>query len=81
MADFGVEDETYQILDVEDQTAPIFKWEWWKTLVVFLLYAICSIIVICGQAMIIIYIRKYAPKDRAINRMIFVDQVSNLENV
>ena len=76
---FGVEDEIFQIVFVEDQTAAIFKFEWWKIWLVFILYAICSIIVICGQAMIIIYIGKYAPKDRAINRMILVDQVSNLK--
>ena len=79
MAYFGVEDEIFQIVVVEDQTAAVFKLELWKICLVFLLYAICSIIVICGQAMIIIYIGKYAPKDRAINRMILVDQVSNLK--
>ena len=42
------------------------------------LYAICSVIVISGEAMIIIYIGKYAPKDRAINKIILVDQVSKL---
>jgi hypothetical protein len=77
MAYFGVEDEMFQILAVEDQTAAVFKLESWKICLVFMLYAICSVIVVGGQAMIIIYIGKYAPKDRAINRMILVDQVSN----
>ena len=80
MAYFGVEHQIFQIINIEDQTTAIFKWEWWQRSLVFVLYTICSVIVISGEAMIIIYIGKYAPKDRAINRMIFVDQVCNLEN-
>ena len=79
MAYFGVKDEIFQIVFIEDNTAAIFKLEWWKIWLVFLLYTICSVTVISGQAMIIIYIGKYAPKNRAINRMILVDQVSNLK--
>ena len=79
MAHFGVKDEIFQIIFFEDQTAAIFKLEWWNLWLVFLLYAICSITVIGGEAMIIIYIGKYAPKNRAINKMILVDQVSYLK--
>ena len=79
MAYFGVKDEIFQIVFIEDNTAAIFKFERWKIWLVFLLYTICSVTVISGQAMIIIYIGKYAPKNRAINRMILVDQVSNLK--
>ena len=79
MAYFGVKDEIFQIVFIEDNTAAIFKLERWKIWLVFLLYTICSVTVISGQAMIIIYIGKYAPKNRAINRMILVDQVSNLK--
>ena len=78
MAYFGVEHQIFQIINVEDQTTAIFKWEWWQRCLVFVLYAICSVIVISGEAMIIIYIGKYAPKERAINKIILVDQVSNL---
>ena len=77
MAQFGVEHQIFQIINVEDQTTAIFKWERWQRYLVFV-YAICSLIVISGEAMIIIYIGKYAPKDRAINKIILVDQVSNL---
>ena len=79
MAYFGVKDEIFQIVFIEDNTAAIFKLERWKIWLVFMLYTICSVTVISGQAMIIIYIGKYAPKNRAINRMILVDQVSNLK--
>ena len=79
MAYFGVKDEIFQIVFVTDETAAIFRLERWNLWLVFLLYTICSITVIGGQAMIIIYIGKYAPKNRAINRMILVDQVSNLK--
>ena len=78
MAYFGVEHQIFQIINIEDQTTAIFKWEWWQRSLVFVLYTICSVIVISGEAMIIIYIGKYAPKDRAINKIILVDQVSNL---
>ena len=78
MAYFGVEHQIFQITNFEDQTTAIFKWEWWQRCLVFVLYAICSGIVISGEAMIIIYIGKYAPKDRAINKIILVDQVSKL---
>ena len=78
MAYFGVEHQIFQIINIEDQTTAIFKWEWWQRSLVFVLYTICSVIVISGEAMIIIYIGKYAPKDRAINKITLVDQVSNL---
>ena len=37
MAYFGVEHQIFQIMNVEDQTTAIFKWEWWQRCQVFVL--------------------------------------------
>ena len=72
---YGLDDQIFNTLNVEDQTVAIFKWEWWKICLFLGLYVICCTVVLCGQVMIIIYIGKYAPKGRPINEMILVDQV------
>ena len=62
--------------DLEDHKLSYFKWEWWQLYLFIVYYSICSVIAIAGQIMIVFYISKYAPKDRPINKMILVDQVS-----
>ena len=77
MAEYGIDNQTYQdiIANVESTEIAIFKWEWWKICLLLGFYTISATISICGQAMIIIYIARYAPKQRPINRMILIDQV------
>ena len=75
MAYFGLDDQIFNIINVEDQTVAIFNWEWWKVCILLGLYLISASVALCGQVMIIIYIVKYAPKGRPINEMILVDQV------
>ena len=75
MTYFGLDDQIFNVIHVEDQTVAIFNWEWWKICLLLGLYFICASVALCGQVMIIIYIAKYAPKGRAINEMILVDQV------
>ena len=80
MAYFGLDDQIFNVINVEDQTVAIFNWEWWKICILLGLYLINASVALCGQVMIIIYIVNYAPKGRPINEMILVDQVkmSNL---
>ena len=75
MAYFGLDDQIFNVIIVEDQTVAIFNWEWWKICILLGLYLIIASVALCGQVMIIIYIVKYAPKGRPINEMILVDQV------
>ena len=62
--------------DLEDHTLSYFKWEWWQLYLFIVYYIICAVIAILGQIMIVFYIAKHAPKNRPINKMILVDQVS-----
>ena len=75
MTYFGLDDQIFNIINVEDQTVAIFNWEWWKICLLLGLYLISVSVALFGQVMIIIYIAKYAPKGRPINEMILVDQV------
>ena len=75
MTYFGLDDQIFNIINVEDQTVAIFNWEWWKICLLLGLYLISASVALSGQIMIIIYIMKYAPKGRPINEMILVDQV------
>ena len=49
MAYFGVKDQIFRIMNIEVQTTAIFKWERWQRFLIFVLYAICSLIVISGD--------------------------------
>ena len=69
------ENQNFHIIDIDDQSVQFFRWPWWKLTFFIILYAIFAIITICGQAMIVYYVWKHAPKERTINRMIFLDQV------
>ena len=80
MAYFGLDDQIFNIINVEDQTVAIFNWEWWKICLLLGLYLISASVALSGQIMIIIYIIKYAPKERPINEMILVDQVKNVKS-
>ena len=81
MAYFGLDDQIFNIINVEDQTVAIFNWEWWKICLLLGLYLISASVALCGQVMIIIYIMKYAPKGRPINELILVDQVKRVSNL
>ena len=76
MIEMEVDHHDYEFTNVEDHTLPYFKWEWWQLYLFIAYYIICAVIAIVGQTMIIFYIARYAPKNRPINKMILVDQVS-----
>ena len=78
MEAFGVGNQTYEIIDIDDQSLSIFKWKDWELNLLLISLTISEMICISGQAMIIIYIQRYAKKDRPINTMIWVDQVFHL---
>ena len=80
MVYFGLDDQIFNVINVEDQSVAIFNWEWWKICILLGLYLICVSVTLCGVVMIIIYIVKYAPKGRPINEMILVDQVKNFKS-
>ena len=71
----GQEDEIFDVLSIQNQKIGTFELEWWKLILLFFFYAIAAGITIFGQVMIILYIKKFAPKERPINRMILIDQV------
>ena len=78
MAYFGLDNQIFNVINVEDQSVTVFNWEWWKICLLLGLYLISASVGLCGQVMIITYIIKYAPKGRPINEMILVDQVRML---
>ena len=72
----GQGDEVLYVINIQNQKIDTFEWDQWKLILLFFFYAIGAGIMICGQVMIIVYIRKFAPKERQINRMILIDQIS-----
>ena len=73
--------EIFDVISIQNQKVGIFEWDWWKLILLFIFYAIGAGIMTCGQVMIIVYIKKFAPKVRPINRMILIDQVQTYEIV
>ena len=76
----GIESEVFKVEDRDDNTIPVYKLEFWKLCLLIVFYLTFAFMTNTGQVMIIWYIRWYAPKQRAINRMILVDQVCRLQS-
>ena len=51
------------------------QWQGLKSNSYVILIGICSGLTILGQALIIYYIQRHAPKNRPINQMFLIDQV------
>ena len=47
----------------------------WKSDLFILFKTFCNIANICGEGMIVYYISRHAPKERQINKLVFIDQV------
>ena len=73
-----MKDQEFEAINVDDHLVPIYRLQWWELYLFICYYVICAIIVISGQLMIIFFIKRYAPKERPINRMILVDQVRTI---
>ena len=71
----GLESEEFQISDIKDHSIPIFKLQYWQLFLFICYYSVCAIITIVGEALVIFYIARHAPKKRPLNRMILIDQV------
>ena len=78
MFEFGMKDQKFETINVDNHLVPIYRLQWWELYLLICYYVICAIIVISGQLMIIFFIKRYAPKERPINRMILVDQVRTI---
>ena len=76
MFSLGPNDEEYQIIEIEDHSIGIFRWQEWKFNLFIFFIVLCAVITIGGQAVIVYYIGRKAPKKRPINTMIIFDQVS-----
>ena len=73
----GLGSEEFHIYNIEDHASPIFKLQYWQFVCLICSYSVCAIIAIFGEALIIFYIARHAPKKRPLNRMILIDQVSS----
>ena len=69
----------YEIIDITDHSLIIFRLESWQSGLLIISLASCGLVSIGGTLMIINYIKRFAPKDRPINTMVLVDQVSTME--
>ena len=78
MDTFGVGNQTYEVINIKDQSLSIFKWKDWELNLLLISLTISEMICMSGQATIIIYIHRFTKKDRPINTMIWVDQVFHL---
>ena len=78
LLDLGMEME-YEIIDITDHSLIIYRLESWQSGLLIISLASCGLVSIGGTLMIINYIKRFAPKDRPINTMVLVDQVSTME--
>ena len=69
----------YEIIDITDHSLIIYRLESWQSGLLIISLASCGLVSIGGTLMIINYIKRFAPKDRPINTMVLVDQVSTME--
>ena len=76
MMPFGVGNQTYQVIKVDDQSSSIFKLKTLELSLLVFCLTISGLVCISGQAMIINYIHQYAKKGRPFNKLILMDQVS-----
>ena len=67
------------IFDTTDHSLIIFRLDSWQSWLLIISLAFCGLVSIGGTLMIINYIKRFAPKDRPINTMVLVDQVSTEE--
>ena len=74
----GIGSEAFRFEDERDNSVSVHNLEFWKWSLLISFHIIFAMMANTGQVMIICYIRWYAPKQRAINRMILVDQVCQL---
>ena len=63
----GLGSEEFQIYNIEDHAVPIFKLQYWQFVCLICYYSVCAIIAIFGEALIIFYIARHAPKNRPLN--------------
>ena len=73
----GLGSEELQIYNIEDHASTIFKLQYWQFVCLICYYSVCAAIAIFGEALIIFYIARHAPKNRPLNRMILIDQVNS----
>ena len=73
------QNQTIHDLKVDDDFALFDNWQEWKSDLSILISTICAITTVSGQGMIINYITRHAPKERPINRLFLIDQVSTIE--
>ena len=68
--------EYIAIQDFTDESVHIIKWTSWKSPILIMLLMIIGALGIGGKSLIINYVTRFAPKQRAINTFILFDQVS-----
>ena len=71
----GFADEIFKITNIQDETLFVYKLGLWKLCLLISFYVVFALVANCGRLMIVWYIKRYAPKNRPINRMILIDQV------
>ena len=75
MMAYGVGNETYQVIKVDDQSLSVFKLTTLELILLVLCLTASGLISLGGKGFIIHYIHKYAKKGRPFNKLILVDQV------
>ena len=71
------QNHTLYNLNVNEDSTPLNYWQKWKSALPTFFSAICAFLIVCGKGMIINYIRRHAPIERPINRLVLIDEVSS----
>ena len=61
-----------------NSSVKLIQWEGYKSIALILAMSICAIVGFLGKGLILNYVFRYAPKNRPINTMIAIDQVSKM---
>lgn len=64
----------------DSELIQIYQWGNWKSPILLGLLAVTQIFSLGGKTMIINYIARYAPRERPINTVMMIDQVTPLNS-
>ena len=78
MSDLLQNNSLFQIVDVEDKSVNLIVWDGFYSITLISFVLICGSVCLTSRILVVNYIYRYAPKDRPINTMTLMEQVSNI---
>ena len=78
MSDFLSNSSLFQIIQIGDKSVKLIVWDGFYSISLISFVLICGTVCLTSRILVVNYIYRYAPKDRPINTMTLMEQVSKL---